>query len=283
MKILIIGNTSIVGKKLINQLESKKEIEIFTTGRSKNPDILLDFDNHFLPGNIEKYRFDLIIHCVANFEETSVEGSFNNIKVNTLGAVKVVDIAIKTQCKRIISLSSISTISHPRNEYYNSYGISKKAASEIFQLLSKEYGIEYLELSPSQIYDDTGEEKKHQSLLYFIIDKASRGQSITFFGERDVERNYIFLSDLVNIIEKAAFSKITGVYYCCHPKNYKISEIAKIAFKTFENPIQYNFDYNQKNLKTVFIPNNNELYELINYTPKVDLKEGMKLIKQKLY
>lgn len=283
MKILIIGNTSIVGKKIIKQLESKKDIEIFTAGRSNKPDILLDFDKYSLPGNIDNYKFDLIIHCVANFEEDSVRGSINNIKVNTLGAVNVVEIAIKTKCKRIISLSSISTISHSTNEYYNSYGISKKAASDFFQLLSKEYDIEYLELSPSQIYDDTGEQKKHQSLLYYIIAKASRGENITFYGERDVERNYIFLSDLVNIIEIAALSKITGTFYCCYPKNYKISEIARIAFNIFGHPIQYNFDYNQENLKTIFIPNDNKLYELINYTPKIDLEEGMMLIKQKLY
>ncbi|WP_042471125.1 NAD-dependent epimerase/dehydratase family protein [Bacillus ndiopicus] len=284
MNILVVGNTSIVGKRVIEQLKKNTKCIVYVTGRNKKADIFFDLENEQLEDNVKGYNFDVIINCAASFDDDSIKGSLKNLKINTMGAVKIVDLALNTKCRRIINLSSISMYSNKENEYYNSYGISKSFASEYFKLLCKQYNIDFCELLPSQIYDEAGEQKKHQGLLYSIIDQVSKKSEITFWGNLDVKRNYIFIKDLVNIIEKVIFSDITGSYPCCYIKSYTLSEIVKIASKVFEQKIQYTFDAKKESLKTIYIPETSyELYEQINYTPQVDLEKGLKLIKKTLY
>lgn len=283
MNILVIGNTSIVGKRVIDQFKSRSNCFVYTAGRNMEADIYLDLEDENFIGNVEEYKFDVIVHCAASFEDDSIEGCIKNLKINTVGAIRVVDLALKTQCQRVVYLSSISAYSSKNNEFYNSYGMSKKFAGEYFKMLCNQYKIEYLELLPSQIYDEASEQEKHQGLLYFIIKQASKGEEITFFGEVDVKRNFIFIGDLLNIIERVTFSTITGSFPCCYPESYKLSEIATMAYHTFGFSNFYKFDGSKENLKTIYIPEKScRLYELINYMPQVSLKVGIQLIKQTL-
>lgn len=278
MKILITGNTSIVGKSLIKKLKEKNHT-LYTLGRNSQADIYMDLSSDENWNNIDNQEFDLIIHCAASLGMDSV----NNVKTNVLGSLKVIDIAIKSKCKKIIYISTIFTCDELENEYYNSYGISKKFAGEYLSFLCKENDIAYLELLPSQLYDDKGLQIKHQQMFYFIISQASKANEIVLYGNRDVLRNYLFLEDFINIISNCIEKNVRGKYFCCHPKSYKLSEVVKIAYEVFKKPLKYKFDKTKDNIKSVYLPKNNELYELIGYYPKVDLREGIELIKKKLY
>lgn len=283
MNVLVIGNTSILGERVIDQLKKNNNLNIYTAGRRGNVDLLIDLENEEL---IEPngFIFDQIIHCVASFNDDTIGGFIKNAKVNSIGSIKIVDLALKTKCKKIIYISSTSIYQHIDNEYYNSYAITKKHGGEYLKLLCQQHDIKLLELLPSQIYDEFSNQKKHQGLFYFIINQASKGNKLTIDGREDVNRNMIFIGDLVNVIEKCLFTDITGAYPCCSPINYKISEIVELVYREFNKKALYKFDETKVSLKKIYIPDNkNELYDLINYYPKIDLIQGINLIKQNSY
>ena len=72
---------------------------------------------------------------------------------------------------------------------------------------------------------------------------------ILFYGENDALRNYIFLDDFSEIIDKAIQENILGVFFCPSPKSVRLSEIAKTAHRVFNRGGKIRF---QKNKQKIF-------------------------------
>lgn len=276
MRILIVGNTSTVAKHLFEN--SKNKYEVFTAGRNTDTDIFADF----LTGETDLKKIDsidIIINCAASFLDNSIENAIINEKINSVGSLLVCELAKKLKAKKIIQLSSISCYDNVKNEYYGFYGLSKKHADENIELFCKLNNIDCSILRFSQIYDKDCKCKKHQPFLYNILEKAKNNEKITFRGNKDPERNYIYLDDVVNIIEKVIEKNINGLYPCVFPKNYKISEIAQLACKTFNNPAKIEFLKDKPAIKTIFVPGNLDLYKLIDYEPQINIEKGFEFVK----
>lgn len=276
MKILIIGNTSTVAKRLFENLKSK--YSVFTAGRNDFADVFIDFSTG--ETNTKKIdSVDIVINCAASFLNNSVENAIINEKINSVGSLMVCELAQNLKAKKIIQLSSISCYDKEENEYFGFYGLSKKHADENIELFCRLNKPDCAILRFSQIYDKNCECKKHQPFLYNILDKAKNNEQIIFWGNKDVERNYIYIDDVVNIIEKIIEKNINGLYPCVYPKTYKISEIADIALKIFNNSKKREFLQDKPNIKTVFIPNDTSIYELIDYYPQINIETGFEEIK----
>lgn len=284
MNILVVGNTSMVGKRIIKRLKQNKDFNIYTAGRDKSiSDIYIDLEQINLNREYSDIDIDIIIHCAASFYDNSIEGCMKNEMINSIGSLQIADLAIKTNCRKVIYISSIFSINNSANEYYGSYGISKKHGADYLEFVCKNSGIDFIELLCGSIYDEIGEGKKHQSFFYYIIDKASMGADITIYGDLDVNRNFLFVEDLVDIISILINKKITGSFVCCYPESFRISQIANIAYNVFGKNGNVRFDKSKERLKKIYIPYDNRLYEEINYTPKTDLYRGIELIKKVIF
>lgn len=285
MNILVIGNNSMIGKRLINQLRNQGINNVFTAGRNGNDlDIYIDFEKMDTKILNKDIKVDVIVHCAASFYGDDTEGCTKNVIINSLGAIQIANLSTKLNCKKIIYLSSIFTYKHIENEYYGSYGISKKHGSDYLELICKNEGIDFVELICAQIYDEFGEAKKHQPLFYYIIDKASRGEDIIIYGDLDVTRNFLHVRDLVDIIIRLIDSEIVGSFPCCDLQNYSLSQIASIAYEVFEKKGEICFDSMKENIKKVYIPTDRiKIFNLVNYIPQIDLYHGIRLIKKNLY
>lgn len=285
MNILVVGSSSMVGKRVIKRLKKNEVNNVYTAGRDENDaDIFIDLQKMEPKIMSNNLNVDVIIHCAASFSGDDVDGCIKNGIINTIGTIRIAELAIKLKCKKIIYVSTIFSYKHVDNEYYGSYGISKKHGAEYLELICRNAGINFIELLVSQIYDEYGEAKKHQSFFYNIIDKASRGEEITIYGNLDATRNFLFIEDLVAIIERIINKKKIGKFYCCFPRSYKISEVAKVAYSVFGNSGKVNFDLTKDRLKKVYIPSDyDNLYNSINYTPQTDLFKGISLIRTVLY
>ena len=277
MKILIIGNDSTIAKRLFNNLSPNHEL--ITAGIGDNTNIyfdLLKLDNNFedLP------NFDIIIHCAASFLDNSIDNMIKNEIINSIGSLQVCKLAEISNCKHIVYLSSIFTLDHPENVFFNSYGLSKKHGQDNIEFFCKNKGINYTSLLLSQVFDEKGEAKKHQGFLYQIIDQASKGLDINIYGNKDPLRNFIFIQDVVKIIEKVIEKGINGSYYVVSPKTLKLSEISQIALNIFNKGGKVIFLKDKPDVPSIYVPQKFELYDLIDYYPQIDIEEGIRLIKK---
>jgi len=271
-RLLIIGNQSVVGKAIYAQLKEKYKIDL--AGRSGQPDVLFD-----LLESIQSYKnkqYDAIIHCAASFYPGDTSQEFiKNEETNALGAFKVGQLAIDTQCQHIIYINSISA--HNSND---SYGLSKKHADENLELFCKNNAISYTSLMPSQIYSTSPEAEKHQKMLYHVLRTAKKGEDIILFGETDPLRNFLYIDDLVQIIDRILSTELLGRYVCLSPESYRLSKIAEIAVNTFGKKSKILRDISKPSPVEYEIPNNYNIYDRLGFTPEVSLAKGLRMIKQ---
>ncbi|WP_373532546.1 NAD-dependent epimerase/dehydratase family protein [Vampirovibrio sp.] len=272
LKILIIGGHSMVGKRLLDRLGPNFEVR--TAGRHPEDDVWFDLLEEGLAPELSQAAFDVVIHCAASFADNSPEGFLLNQKTNAGGALQVTRLLQAVGCNRLIYVSSISIFDHPENQYYGSYGLSKRHAQEMLELYARFHHIRFTALMLSQIYDDRGEAKKHQAFIYHLLEMARTNQECVLWGHQSPLRNLLFIEDVTTLIEKVIEQDLVGSYVCAHPQSPSILEIAKTAYEVFDHPPQIRIDPTQPNPPSIFVPIDFSIYERLNYFPQTDLKTG---------
>jgi nucleoside-diphosphate-sugar epimerase len=279
MKILILGSTSMIAKRIRRQLEGLGAV--LMAGRGPEADVRFDLaESCELDGRAS--TTDVIIHCAASFDGNDLEGAVRNELVNSVGAIRVAQLARDTHCAHLIYVSSLSIYDHPQNGYFGSYGLSKRHGQENLDWACRQMSIPFVVLVASQIYDEFGEARKHQPLFYRIMDAARTGTDITFYGESDPERNFLFVGDFAEIVKRVVLRRVTGVHPAVHPKSNRLGEIAETAFQVFGNGGKVVFQKDKPNIPGVLVPAATDLCERIDYVPQTGLMTGIGLIKQHL-
>lgn len=275
--VLITGNTSMLGRRLAKRLPGS--FRVITAGRNQDADVFLDLGNDS-PGFPDDLRSDILVHCASSFEDDTLDGAHKNEKINALGVFHVAELAAHVHCRHLNFISSISAYNQPENEYHGSYGISKSHGEDNLRLACRILGMHFTSLRVSQMYDEFGEAKRHQPFLYNLIDRAKTGQDITFYGKKDQVRNFLFVEDVVTVIEKVILNEVYGEYPVLFPVSYTLTQIAQTAFRVFGREGRILFDSEKPDIKSVFIPPLSDLYSRIDYTPQTDLLEGISLVRR---
>jgi len=283
MNILIVGHTSMVGKRVLSMLHSFSNISIFTVGRHVDASIYLDFENgQSIVRENSLPVMDVVINCVSSFESDDIEGVIKNLEINTRGLAYLLKVLEKVDFHRFINLSTIFSIEHTRNQYYGSYGMSKRHGYEYLKYYCTVNNKQLINLLIGPLYDEHGEARKHQGFLYHILEQSFLGKEINIYGKKNVYRNYLHVIDLANIIVRLIHMEVDKIeeYVCCDIRNYSIHEIASLSNEVFNNSSNIRFLADQDDLKTIYIPKDHTLYEQVDYYPKIDLRLGMELFKE---
>lgn len=274
-RILIVGHSSMIGQRLRARLGSGYAVT--TAGRDGRADISFDLTADTEPADGQ--QFDVIVHCAASFGGDDAQGMMENELINSVGALRVGAFAAHTGCKHLVYLSSIFSYDKPENDYFGSYGLSKRHGQENLALLCREAGMRFTSLLPSQVYDENGAARKHQPLFYRIVDCAKSGGDVTLYGKNDAMRNFLFVEDLAAILERVIVRQVSGVFPCVHPESHRLSEIARIAFDVFGKGGKVVFQPDKPDIPGVYIPDPDELYTLLDYQPETSIHAGMEKIR----
>ena len=273
-RVLIIGGSSMVGQRLRARLGNGYAVS--TAGRDSLDNVRLGLTEDIQPANGQ--QFEVVIHCAASFGGNNAEGMVENELINSVGALRIGNFAVRAGCKHLIYLSSISSYDHPSNGYFGSYGLSKRHGQENLALQCREASMRFTSLLLAQLYDERGAARKHQPLFYRIVDCARSGADVTLYGKSDALRNFLFVDDLAAIVERVIAGEVSGVFPCIHPESHKLSDIARIAFDVFGKGGKVVFQTEKPDIPGVYIPELGELYVLLNYLPETSLRTGMEKI-----
>ena len=276
MKIVIVGGTSSLGLALKKHLCVKNQV--LTAGR-KNCDIYIDLNKDHeeftLPEGI-----DVLIHTASSFGVNTYSEIEETLKINTLGTLKILRAASKSNIKHFIFISSIFSLLKSSSLFYSAYSISKNFAEEILNyyvsISSKKMILTILR--PSQIYGSENTFRKHQPFFYKIIDDVEKSKDVVIYGSNDPKRNYIHINDLTSIIERVIKFKPVGTFNCSYPKDISYSQVVKAAKKAFKSESEIKFISSKEDIKDNTFENDTSLYELINFYPKISILEGIILL-----
>ena len=107
-----------------------------------------------------------------------------------------------------------------------------------------------------------------------MADQAQERDDIYIYGTHDARRNYIHISDIVEICARIIQNRVDGVYTCAHPKSVRVSEMADAAFSAFGHQGKLKFMSEKADLVDLPEIADYALYDKITYSPSVNIKEG---------
>lgn len=250
--------------------------EVITAGR-QDCDIQLD-----LADPIEKISFpegiDTVIHLAAAFGGQLAKEIMEAENINVLGTLKLCEASVRANVKHFIFISSIYAGLREGDPHYSIYALSKRHAEELTGFFCSVHLLPLTIIRPSQIYGATENFRKHQPFLYTLADKAEKGEDISFFGTHDPLRNYIYIDDLVNIIEKVVQNKVTGFFSCTNTADVSFSQIARAALEAFGSNGSVHFLKDKPDIADNIFEKDLSLYKKIDFYPTVTIEEGMKKI-----
>ena len=139
-----------VGRRLHRRLSRTSVVK--TAGRDEGADVPFDLAVPFVPP-ANALTFDVVIHCAGSFGGDGLDDAVNNEIVNAVGSLRVAQLAQAVRCRHVISVNSLSICDHPENQYFGSYGLSKKHGHENLAWGCRTLGLEYTALLASQLYD----------------------------------------------------------------------------------------------------------------------------------
>ena len=289
MKILVIGCKGFIGQHVWQYFTSdiSKQCwgcDIVVDYTTKGYILLTEFDNDFNK-IFQKYEFDVCINCSG---AASVADSFitplRDFTLNTYNVAKILE-AIRNYspyCK-FINLSSAAVYGNPIvlpiNEYSNlkplsPYGKHKVAAEEICKEYYKYFNLQTCTL---RIFSAYGPGLKKQ-ILWDIFQKSLSGNAILLFGTGKETRDFIYISDIVDIINyviiKGNFN--ASIYNVGNGEEVTISTLTLEFLKQLNYEGQVNFSMEER----LGDPSNwkASIDNIINlgYRQKVTLIEGVK-------
>ena len=291
-KILITGGLGFVGSNLTNFFSELNEVLILDIENSNpyqiktSPNVEIeniDIRSEKISKIISLFKPTSIIHCAA---QTSVIDSIKDPEktksINIEGTNNLVSEIKKLDGCYFTFISSGGAIYGepkylPVDEKHSvnpisEYGKSKLEGEKIVSKLLYKSKIEYSILRPSNIY---GPKQKSQNVIPIFINKMLKNNEIIIYGDGNSTRDYIYIDDLVNIINLFCTKKISSKINLSSNYEVKIIDIYKILKEKLNYKLNPIFKEKRKGEVENIVLDNSELISITNYGQFTNIVDGI--------
>jgi len=295
MKALVTGGAGFIGSHLVDELVRKKYkvivLDNLSTGSLKN----LKFVKNkikFIKCDLSQKRnltnllhgVDYVFHLAGLSEvNASIKNPVKYYKANVIGTLNVLNSVRHIKLKKFIYSASASCYGNPKEiptsekakiQTLSPYASTKRISEKIILQHAKTQGFPAISLRFFNVYGPRSKASGPYSAVISIFAKQKlANKPLTVVGNGLQSRSFIYVSDVVEVMIKAAKSKIFNeIFNVGSQKSLKIEEIAKM-FKG----------------KKIYIPkrtgdpkhssaNINKIAKLLNWKPKISIKEGINIL-----
>ena len=294
MNVLIIGGNGFIGSHLVDSLKNKHNVTVYDKSKnlfveeSNNVEYIYgDFDDtKLLEKTIEKK------HLVFHLLSTTVPLTANNnpifdIESNLVGTVKLLQIIIKKNVKRVVYVSSGGAVygnikNKPVDENsltqpIGSYGIVKNAIESYVELFGQRHNLSTLIVRPSNVYGYRQNYHKNQGLIGKYMYACLSQSTFKLWGDGSEVRDYIFIDDLISFLLLASFTKETGIFNVGSGIGNSTNEILSILSKIVEHKPEINNTPKINQSVNKIILNTSKAERIFNWQPQISIENGLKL------
>ncbi len=151
---------------------------------------------------------DYVFHYISTtVPATAVKDPVYDIQANVVGTVRLLQLAVDSNIKRVIFPSSGGTIygeparlpvpeTHALNPI-DPYGISRLAIEKYLHYFHRAYGLDHLILRYSNPYGERQSPHGQQGVIPVFLNKIKTGERPVIYGDGSMERDYIYVGDAV--------------------------------------------------------------------------------------
>jgi UDP-glucose 4-epimerase len=237
LKVLITGGAGFVGSHLTDRLIGRGDevlvIDNYATGRRDNlphsaPGLAV-LEGDIAVSDVVDRAFDdfapeVVVHAAASYKDPN--DWVEDARTNVLGSVNVTKAALAAGARRLIYLQTALcyglhpteqpiTLDHPIRPGDSSYAISKTAGEQYIALS----GIEYQSFRLANAYGP----RNISGPLPTFFSRLTRGKPCFVM---DTRRDFVYVSDLVDVLEKAVDGAgRSGAYHVSSGGDYSIQEL----------------------------------------------------------
>lgn len=295
MKILVTGGAGFIGSHVADAfIEQGHEVIIvdnLSMGRMENVNIharfvKMNIQDPEIMNLFEKEKFDAVNHHAAQMDvRLSVADPIYDANNNILGTINLLQAAVKNSVKKFIFISSGGAI-YGEQDYFpadeehptrplSPYGITKLTGEKYVYFYHHVYNLKFVILRYANIYGPRQNPKGEAGVVAIFSNRMLAGEQPIINGNGIQTRDYIFVADIVNANLKALeyndndyFNIGTGIETNVNELFHRLNHLTNANAKEVHASAQPG-----EQLRSVL--NIKKAKELLNWSPKVSLNEGL--------
>ncbi len=297
MKSLVIGGNGFIGTNLVEELlASGHQVRVFDRypSRYKEPFpqaeyVIGDLGNH---GEVHEAveGIDWVFHLAyTTLPQTSNDDPVYDVRSNLADTVQLLQECRDSKVKKVVFISSGGTVYGvptqvpiPEDHIQQpicSYGITKLAIEKYLSLFQRLWGLEYVVVRLSNPYGEQQNPHSKQGAIGVFLGNIAEGKPITIWGDGEVVRDYIYISDAVTALVRAAeyqpaadSPRVFNIGAGC---GYSLNQIVEELRAVVDVPVVVRYTPG----RAVDVPRSvldiKLARQILGWSPQVELKEGL--------
>lgn len=304
MKILILGGGGFIGSHLtkyyLNNNHSVVVIDNFITGNKNNlKEILKNKSFQLIEADLIDFNykdlsaFDIIYDLASPASPAVFEKlSFEILKVNSLGLIKLLNFFVKSRSKTFVFASTSEVYGDPKispqpESYFgnvhttgprSAYDEGKRFAEAAIFAYIRKYKID---ARVARIFNTYGPfmQPNDGRFISNFINQAIKNQPITVYGDGKQTRSSCFISDMINgLVALGERRNLQGeIINIGNPDERKIIDVAFLIKKLTNSKSEIVFQPIKEDDPKNRLPDIEKAKRILKWEPKINLEQGLKL------
>jgi UDP-glucose 4-epimerase len=278
-RIVIFGSSGFIGSELSKHF---KNLGLQVIELAKSSTTPIDYNQ---PETYAKFiqENDYIIHLVSP-KEIDEEAHLKSTKF-------LLKICADKKISHFLYISTGGALyGHGKNAWneedeahpISPYGKFKKLMEKELKLLCSEFNIPLAIARPSNIYGENQNPLRHFGAVTTFYHQIKNNLSITIYGDLNISKDFLHVSDLVDALSTLLLEKKTGTFNLALGVNHTLGEVIHEIENTLDKKAQIIFKPFNPNDITFFRLDNSKAKKELDWNPKIHLKEGILRYKGKI-
>lgn len=301
-KIFITGGAGFIGSTLASRLCADNEIVLFDNldrntlqhselGKNKNIRLIQGDVLDFNAVNQAMAGADIVVHAAAIAGiDTVIKSPVRTMEVNMIGTANVLRAAMNNKIKdRVLDFSTsevfgsmayrvsetTQTVAGSAGEARWVYAVSKLAGEHLAHSYFKEFDLPVVTVRPFNVY---GPGQTGEGALQIFVRRALKNEPITIYGDGTQIRAWCYIDDMVECLMLALEDK-RAIGESFNVGNARavttIFGLAEAVCRVLESKSKIEFKPALSADIELRIPETGKAKELLGFSAKVDLEEGV--------